>query len=55
MNDPTLWWHNGHNKDHGAFIGVSHDSSRIVTIHTLGYNAGRADKLAARLERHPRV
>ncbi|NKE09025.1 MULTISPECIES: serine hydrolase domain-containing protein [Kocuria] len=54
MDDPTLWWHNGHNKDHGALIGVSRDGSRILTIHTLGYNAGRADKLAARLERqHP--
>ncbi|WP_158020880.1 serine hydrolase [Buchananella hordeovulneris] len=55
MDDPTLWWHNGLNKDHGALIGVSHDGSRIVTVHTLGYNAGHEDKLAARPERrHPR-
>ncbi len=54
MDDPTLWWHNGHNRDHGAFIGVSHDGSRIVTVHTLGYSFGRADKIAARVERgHP--
>jgi CubicO group peptidase (beta-lactamase class C family) len=52
MDDPTLWWHNGHNRDHGAFIGVSHDGVRSVTAHTLGYNAGRADQIAATLERH---
>ena len=51
IDDPTLWWHNGHNLDHGAFIGVSHDGARVVTVHTLGYNAGRADKTATRLER----
>lgn len=51
MDDPTLWWHNGHNRDHGAFIGVSHDGSRVVTVHTLGHRAGRADRIAARLER----
>ena len=51
MEDPELWWHNGHNRDHGAFIGVSRDGSRVVTVHTLGYNAGRADKIATRLER----
>ena len=51
MEDPELWWHNGHNRDHGAFIGVSRDGSRVVTVHTLGYNAGQADKIAARLER----
>ncbi|WP_460947647.1 serine hydrolase domain-containing protein [Okibacterium endophyticum] len=56
MDDPTLWWHNGHNRDHGALVEVSHDGSRVVTVHTLGYNAGRADKIAARLERrHPRT
>ncbi|MFD7510506.1 hypothetical protein ACFV5N_14390 [Streptomyces sp. NPDC059853] len=56
MDDPTLWWHNGHNLDHGAFIGVSHDGTRVITVHTLGYNAGRADKTATRLERqHPRT
>lgn len=55
MDDPTLWWHNGHNRDHGAFIGVSHDGSRVLTVHTLGYNVGRADKIAARLERRFRL
>ena len=54
MDDPTLWWHNGHNRDHGAFIGVSPDRSRVVTVHTLGYNVGRADKIAAGLERRHR-
>lgn len=49
MADQTLWWHNGHNRDHGAFIGVSPDGSRTVTVHTLGYACGRADKIAARL------
>lgn len=50
MGDAGLWWHNGHNRDHGTFIGISPDGSRVVTVHTLGYNAGRADRIAAGLE-----
>lgn len=51
MDARTLWWHNGHNRDHGAFAGFSHDGSRVVTAHTLGYRPGRADRLITRLER----
>jgi CubicO group peptidase (beta-lactamase class C family) len=51
MEDPTLWWHNGHNLDHGAFMGVTRDGTRIITVHTLGYSSGRADRIAARLEK----
>lgn len=51
IEDATLWWHNGHNRDHGAFVGVSHDGSRVLTVHTLGHRVGRTDKVAARLER----
>lgn len=54
MESPTLWWHNGHAADHGAFVGFSHDGSRVVTAHTLGYRAGVADKIAAHVQRrHP--
>ena len=54
MSSPSLWWHNGHNRDHGSFVGVSHDHSRVLTVHTLGYRAGRADHIASRLEsRYP--
>lgn len=51
MADDALWWHNGHNLHHGAFIGVSYDGSRVITVHTLGHRSGRADRIAARLER----
>ncbi len=51
MEDKTLFWHNGHNRDHGAFVGVSPDSSRTITVHTLGYLPGRADKTVRMLER----
>ncbi|MGZ0067573.1 serine hydrolase domain-containing protein [Microbacterium arborescens] len=51
MEDSSLWWHNGHNRDHGSFVGVTHDGARVITVHTLGYSAGRADRIAARLER----
>ncbi|ROR95914.1 beta-lactamase [Salana multivorans] len=51
MDDPLLWWHNGHNRDHGAFIGISHDGSRVITVHTLGHRAGRADTTATALVR----
>lgn len=40
-------WHNGHNKDHGAFIGFTPDL--VVTVHTLGYRSGTADRIATRL------
>ena len=54
VSSRTLRWHNGHNRDHGAFAGFSHDGSRIVTVHTLGFNAGRSNKTATTLERcHP--
>lgn len=46
---------NGHNRDHGAFVGVSPDSSRTITVHTLGYLPGRADKTVRMLERQFRV
>lgn len=56
MEHPTFWWHNGHKRDHGAFISVSHDGLRVVTVHTLGCVVGRADKIAVGLERrHPRT
>ncbi len=51
MEDKTLFWHNGHNRDHGAFVGVSPDSSGTITVHTLGYLPGRADKTVRMLER----
>lgn len=48
---PTLWWHNGHNRDQGAFVGVDDAAQRVITVHTLGYRVGTADKVATRLER----
>lgn len=51
MDDKTLFWHNGHNRDHGAFVGVSPDGSRVITVHTLGYLLGRADRTVRMLER----
>ncbi|MGX5693656.1 serine hydrolase domain-containing protein [Dermacoccus abyssi] len=55
MDDGDQYWHNGGTLDHGAFVGVSHDGSRVMTVHTLGYNAGRVDKIVARLERQSRL
>lgn len=40
-------WHNGHNRDHGAFVGFTPDL--VVTVHTLGYRSGTADRIATRL------
>lgn len=51
MDSPRLWWHNGHNRDHGAFVGVSHDGTRVITVHTLGHGLGRADRIATKLDR----
>ena len=42
-----LVWHNGHNRDHGAFVGFTPDL--VVTVHTLGYRSGTGDRIAARL------
>lgn len=43
----ALVWHNGHNRDHGAFIGFTPDL--VVTVHTLGHRTGTADRIATRL------
>lgn len=51
MADKTLFWHNGHNRDHGAFAGFSPDGSRTITVHTLGFLPGRADKTVRMLEK----
>jgi CubicO group peptidase (beta-lactamase class C family) len=54
MDDGDLHWHNGGTLDHGAFVGISHDGSRVITVHTLGYNGARVDRVAARLARRSR-
>lgn len=54
VKSPTLWWHNGHNRDQGAFVGVSHDGSRVITVHSAGHRVGTADRIAAKIERNIR-
>lgn len=50
----SLWWHNGHTRDHGAFVGVSPDGSRVITGHSLGYGVRHLDRLVKREHaRHP--
>lgn len=43
------WWHNGHNRDQGVFVGVDEDAQWVITVHTLGRRAFTADKVGARL------
>ena len=52
MDDGDQYWHDGGTLDHSAFVGVSHDGSRVITVHTLGYNPWRVNKTVARLKRH---
>lgn len=54
LDDGDLYWHDGGTLDQGTFVGVSHDGSRVITVHTLGYNAGRVNRTAARLNRAAR-
>lgn len=48
-----LWWHNGHNRDQGSFVGFDDHGETTVVVHTLGYRVGTADRIAARLNRDP--
>lgn len=50
MDDGDWYWHNGGTLDHGAFVAMSHDGLRVMTVHTLGHNPERADAIAARLQ-----
>lgn len=51
-DDGEQYWHDGGTLDHAAFVGISYDGLKAVTVHTLGYNAGRVNKTAARLKRN---
>lgn len=54
MRSATLWWHNGHNRDQGAFVGISDTGERVVTVHAIGHRVGASDRIATRLvRRHP--
>lgn len=54
MRSATLWWHNGHNRDQGAFVGISDTGERVVTVHAVGHRVGASDRIATRLaQRHP--
>ncbi|TSI11735.1 serine hydrolase [Brevibacterium aurantiacum] len=52
MDDGDQYWHDGGTLDHAAFVGVSHDGSKVVTVHTLGYDEGQVNKTAVRLKRN---
>lgn len=52
MDNGDLHWHSGGTLDHSAFVGVSHDGSRVITAHTLGHRHQRVGRIAARLQRH---
>lgn len=43
------WWHNGQTKDHGVWVGIDDDSSRVITVHAIGYVTGTAEATGARL------
>lgn len=49
MESPGLWWHNGHLRDQGAFLGISTSGDRVITAHTIGHRIGMADRLAKRV------
>lgn len=44
-----LWWHNGHTRDHGSFVGFNDE--HVITVHTLGHRSGTADRIATRVMR----
>lgn len=52
VQSPSLWWHNGHTRDHGSFLGISASGSKVITVHTLGRRIGTADRIAMRLRNH---
>ena len=51
MRADGFWWHNGNNRDQGAYLGISDDGARIVTAHTIARRIGAADRIARRLLR----
>lgn len=53
MRSRGLWWHNGHNRDQGSFVGFDDHGSTTVVVHTLGYRVGTADRIATKLNRPP--
>lgn len=45
----NMWWHNGHTRDAGSFIGVDTSGQLAVSVSTLNYPTGSADRLASDL------
>lgn len=42
------WWHNGQNRDHGAYVEIR-PGRFAIAVHTVGHRPWTADRLAARL------
>lgn len=45
----NMWWHNGHTRDAGAFVGVDMCGKMSVVVSTLNCSMGTADRVASNL------